>query len=204
MRTALANARNISIRRAALDALAMLGHSRTIGPIFQKYASKTGMPTCALRRSKGWGESASPRIRPIVQARTTNRMPIGESILRRRLRLVNEGKVDSPSSPAVLPGRKAGHQRTGEHCCHSLLDRACAERTWQALFPQAGASDEGAERRVVPIFAASRKRDVIPALKNLSQDIDPDVALAASNALRIMKKPAGSISITRQVSCGLD
>ena len=41
--------------------------------------------------------------------------------------------------------------------------------------------------KLCAVFGASRNEDLLPALKKLSKEEDPDVAFAASKAIRILQ-----------------
>jgi HEAT repeat protein len=186
VRSSVTNARNTKIRRAALQALAMLAIPDD-RPIFQKYV---GDRDADLRASalEGLGRIREPEDTPtIAQAYDeTNADP--EVHLAAAFALVDEGKVDvSDFSPLLYLFESLEIKARAFIATAYLTELARREDVRRALFTLLPRATKDQKIALCSIFAASRSEDVIPMLNTLAKDIDPDVALAASRALRVMQ-----------------
>jgi len=186
VRSSVMNARNTKIRRAALQALAMLAIPDD-RPIFQKYV---GDRDADLRASalEGLGRIREPEDTPtIAQAYDeTNADP--KVHLAAAFALVDEGKVDvSDFSPLLYLFESLEIKARAFIATAYLTELARREDVRRALFTLLPRATKDQKIALCSIFAASRSEDVIPMLNTLAKDIDPDVALAASRALRVMQ-----------------
>ncbi|MBV8070658.1 MAG: HEAT repeat domain-containing protein, partial [Acidobacteriaceae bacterium] len=186
VRSALKLARNVRVQRAALEALAMLGIPED-RPTFQKYAddSDVGVRVAAL---EGLGRIREPEDTPVLQKAFDEPNVDWRIHLAAAFALVDEGKLDD-SDFAPLPYLlEALNTRTRANTAAAYLTELARRddvvKVLAKLAPQASKDEKQA---LCPILASSSSPSVIPVLTELSHDIDPDVALAASNALRIVK-----------------
>ncbi len=184
VRSDLTNARNIRIRRAALDALAMLA-SPDDRPVFQKYV---GDRDADLRASalEGLGRIREPEDTPVIAAAFDEKDADSKVHLAAAFALVDEGKVDtSDFSPLSYLVENLEMKAHSVAATAYLTELARREDVRKALFPLVARATKDQKIALCSIFAASPSDDVIPALNTLAKDIDPDVAFAASRALRI-------------------
>ena len=186
VRIALGSARNVKIRRAALDCLAMLGLSED-RPTFQGYLSDRDAD---LRASalEGLGRLREPEDTPALQTAYDEKDADPKVHLAAAFALVSEGKVDtSEFSPLryLFENLDVGRERNAAQAyLIELCRRDNVRKAVVALVPEATKDQKLA---ICPILAATRAQDVIPILSSLSKDIDSDVALAASKALAVVQ-----------------
>ncbi len=184
VRSALANARNIRIRRAALEALAMLAIPGD-RPTFLQYLQDDD---ASLRASalEGLGRIREPADTPAIQAAYNEKDADWKVHLAAAFALVDEGKVDtaefSPLPYLVENLDLKGHSAVASAYLTELARRDDVRTALFSLVPQASKDQKIA---LCGIFAGTRSEDVVPVLNTLAKDIDPDVAFAASKALRI-------------------
>lgn len=184
VRSALSNARNIRIRRAALEALAMLAIPGDRA-IFLQYL---GDQDAALRASalEGLGRIREPEDFPAIQAAYNEKDADWRVHLAAAFALVDEGKVDT-SDFSPLPYLVENLDQKGRTSAASayLTELARRDDIRRALLSITEQATKDQKIALCWIFASTRSDDVIPALNALAKDIDPDVAFAASKALRI-------------------
>jgi len=191
VRTVLADPRNIRIRRAALEALAMLAIPGD-RPTFRQYL---GDQDVELRASalEGLGRIREPEDFPAIQDAYNDKGADWKVHLAAAFALVNEGKVDtSEYSPLLYLMENLDLKgRSGVASAYlSELSRRDEVRT--ALFPLVAQATKDQKIALCSIFAGTRSNDVTPTLNTLAKDIDPDVAFAASKALRISQSRTAS------------
>lgn len=186
VRTALANARNIRIRRAALEALAMLaipGDRAT----FQGYLRDEDAELRAAAL-EGLGRIREPEDFPAIQDAYNEKDADWRVHLAAAFALVNEGKVDaSEFSPLLYLIENLDVKGHSNVASAYLTELARRDEVRSALFPLVPEATKGQKVALCWVFAASRSDDVTPTLNTLARDIDPDVAFAASKALRIVQ-----------------
>lgn len=191
VRTALANARNIKIRRAALEALAMLAMPGDR----QTFLQYLGDQDTELRASalEGLGRIREPDDFPAIQAAYNEKDADWKVHLAAAFALVDEGKVDtsefSPLQYLMENLDVKGHSTVASAYLTELVRR---DDVRTALFPLVGQTTKDQKIALCSILAGSRSDDVIPTLNTLAKDIDPDVAFAASKALRIAQSRKAS------------
>jgi HEAT repeat protein len=184
VRSNLTNSRNTRIRRAALEALAMLAIPDD-RPILLNYV---GDRDADLRASalEGLGRIREPEDTPAIRQAYAERDADPKIHLAAAFALVDEGQVDisdfSPLSYLFENLALKGRAATAESYLTELARREDVRRALITLVPRATKDQKIA---LCSIFAASHSEDVLPTLNALAKDIDSDVALAASQALRI-------------------
>jgi HEAT repeat protein len=189
VRSVLRGARNIKIRRAALQCLAMLGvpEDRTV---FQRYIED---PDADLRASalEGLGRIREPEDTPALEQAYNEKNADAKLHLAAAFALVSEGKVDtSDFSPLryLVENLDVRGQRDSAQAYLTELCRRDDVR--KALFPLIAETTKDQKLALCHALSASRNDDVIPVLNALSKDIDPDVSLAASKGIqRVQARP---------------
>lgn len=186
VRTALSNARNIRVRRAALEALAMLAipGDRTI---FQQYARDQDAD---LRASalEGLGRIREPEDFPTLETAYNEKNADWKVHLAAAFAMVDQGKVDMGDfSPLPYLWETLDTKGRASVAQAYLTELARREDVRQALFTLVPNSSKDQKVAVCDILANSHAPDVIPTLNTLSKDIDSDVSLAAARALRIVQ-----------------
>ncbi len=191
VRSDLTNARNIRIRRAALEALAMLAIPGDRA-VFQQYLQDRDADLRAAAL-EGLGRIREPDDYPAIEAAYNEKDADWKVHLAAAFALVDEGKVDtsdfSPLRYLVENLDLKGHATVAAAYLMELVRR---DGVRKALFPLVAQATKDQKVALCSIFAASQSDDVIPTLNALAKDIDPDVAFAASRALRIAqsRKPS--------------
>jgi HEAT repeat protein len=186
VRSALKNARNQRIRRAALEALAMLAIPDDRAT-FQKYATNDD-PELRAAALEGLGRIREPEDYPVLEAAFNERDGDWRVHLAAAFALVDEGKVDtsefSPLPYLVENLNLKAHAYVARAYLTELARRENVRAGLAKLIPEA-TKDQKIE--LCGIFGSSQAQDAVPVLNSLSKDIDPDVAFAASRALRIVQ-----------------
>ncbi|MFL6353112.1 MAG: HEAT repeat domain-containing protein [Bryobacteraceae bacterium] len=188
VRSVLREARDMKIRRAALQCLAMLGlaEDRTV---FQRYVDDRDAD---LRASAldGLGRIREPEDTPALDQAYNEKNADTKAHLAAAFALVSEGKLDtSDFSPLryLVENLDVRAQRDSAQAYLTELCRRGDVR--EALFPLLKEATKGQKLALCQALSASRNDDVIPVLDVLSKDIDPDVSFAASKGLRTVQAP---------------
>ena len=185
VRYALQRARNNKIRRAAIQALAMLAVPADRS-LFKQYASDKD---AAIRAAalEGLGRIREPEDTPTLEA-AFNEAEIDWRIhAAAAFGLVNEGKMDtgefSPLTFLVENLNMKARQETAEAYLTELCRRA---EVRQAVVPLIKTASAQQKISFCNILAESRSEDVVPVLSNLTKDINPDVSMAAARGLKMV------------------
>lgn len=186
VRTALTNAKNIKVRRAALEALAMLGIAGD-RPIFQQYAEEKD-PELRVAALEGLGRIREPEDYPLIE-RAYNEEGLDWRIhLAAAFALVNEGKVDtSDFSPLPYLLENLSMRSRANAASAYLAELVRREDVRKALMPLISRASRDQKLALCSVLGESQSEDVIPVLTSLSRDIDPDVSLAASKTLKTLQ-----------------
>lgn len=186
VRIALTNARNAKVRRAALSALAMLAIPGDRS-IFQQYVhnSDADLKIAAL---EGLARIREPEDYPELEAAYNEQGADTRVHLAAAFALVDEGKLElTEFSPLQYLVDNLDNKRYGDIArayVSELARRDDVRASLAKVVPQATKDQKIA---LCSALADSHAEDAIPILTNLSRDIDPDVAFAASRALRILQ-----------------
>lgn len=186
VRSALADARNAKIRRAALQALAMLAMPGD-RPTFQQYATNTDVD---LRASalEGLGRIRNPEDYPILEQAYNQADADWRVHLAGAFALVSEGKVDtSDFSPLQYLIENLDVKNHANAATAYLTEAVRRADVRAALFPLVPQASRDQKIALCSILASSQSDDVIPVLTALSKDIDPAVSLAAARSLRMVQ-----------------
>jgi HEAT repeat protein len=186
VRSVFRNARNIKIRRAAFQCLAMLGRSEDRATFQQNIeSSDADLRASAL---EGLGRIREPADTPILEQAYNDKDADPKIHLAAAFAIVSEGKIDtSDFSPLryLIENLETKGQRSAAQAYVTELCRRDDVR--KALFPLLREATKDQKVALCSALSASRSDDVIPVLNTLSKDIDPDVSLAASRGLRLIK-----------------
>jgi HEAT repeat protein len=183
VRSVLRDARNFRIRRAALECLAMLGMTEDRA-VFQQYVEDrdTDLRASAL---EGLGRIREPADTPALQQAYDEKNADPKIHLAAAFALVSEGKVDtSEFSPLRYLVENLENRAQRDSAQAFLLELCRREDVRRALFPLVPQATKDQKIALCAALAASHNDDVIPVLNGLLKDIDPDVSLAASKALK--------------------
>ncbi len=186
VRSAVQRARNIKIRRAALQALALLGLPED-RPLFKQYA---GDKDAALRSAalEGLGRIREPEDTPALEAAFNQGEVDWRIHAAAAFGLVNEGKVDSGEFSPLAFLMECLDMKAREDVAEAYLTELCLRpQVRQAVFPLM--KDASAQQKIAMcrILGESQSDDVVPVLTSLTKDINTDVSLAASRSLRIVQ-----------------
>jgi HEAT repeat protein len=186
VRSALSHARNDRVRRAALEALAMLAVSADRAT-FQSYL-KDNDPELRASALEGLGRIRDPEDTPALDEAYNEKDADWRVHLAAAFALVDEGKVDA-SEFSPLPYLVENLDAKGRSGVAQpyLSELARREEVRRALFPLVAQATRDQKIALCAVFSASQNEDVIPVLKTLSRDIDPAVSLAAARGLRILE-----------------
>ena len=183
VRLALGSARNVKVNRAALHALAILGVSGDRA-LFQQYSINRDVE---LRASslEGLGRIREPEDFPVLQSAFDEGEIDWRIHLAAAFAMVDEGKVDTEEFsplPYLLENLRTRDRR--EAASAYLTELVARDDVRIALLKLVPQSDKGQKIALCPILGDAGTPDVLSVLTSLSKDIDPDVAFAASKALR--------------------
>ena len=186
VRSALQGARNLKVRRASLQTLAMLGQPEDRA-VFLKYA---GDRDAELRSSalEGLGRIREPEDTPLLQ-KALDEPDIDERIhLAAAFGLVSEGQVDagefSPLPYLVESLRTRGRSETAAVYLAELARREDVRAALDKMLPQ---FDKGQKITLCSLLGTTQDPAVLPILNKLSQDADANVAVAASKSIRAVQ-----------------
>ncbi len=186
VRAALKGGRNLKIRRAALKALAMLGIPGDRA-IFQQNA-RSGDAEMRAAALEGLGRIREPEDFRLLKAAYDEPDADWRVHLAAAFALANQGKVDtelfSPLPYLVESLNTSSRADTASAYLEELTRHEAARASMVKLVPDA---TKDQKLKLCAVFGASRSEDLLPALKKLSKEEDPDVAFAASKAIRILQ-----------------
>jgi HEAT repeat protein len=174
------------IRRAALEALAMLALPDDRA-IFQQYLKDSD---AELRASalEGLGRLREPEDYPVLEAAYNEKNADWRVHLAAAFALVDEGKVDtsefSPLPYLVENLSLKGRAYVANAYLVEVARREDVRASLAKLLPEATKDQKIA---LCSILGSSHAEDAVPILNGLAKDLDPDVAFAASRALRILE-----------------
>ena len=186
VRSALNSARSLKVRRAALEALASLGIASD-RPTFQQYAEDKDSE---LRASalEGLGRIREPEDYPLIERAYNEGDADWKIHLAAAFALVGQGKVDtnqfSPLPYLVENLAMKSRSSIASAYLAELVRRDDVRKALATLIPQASRDQKLA---LCSVLGESGSEDVVPVLNTLLRDIDPDVSMAASKALKTLQ-----------------
>lgn len=183
VRSALKSARNLKTRRAALEALAMLGLAEDRGT-FLKYANDRDVE---LRSSalEGLGRVREPADFPLLE-RAFDEGEIDWRIhLAAAFGMVNQGKVATAEFSPLPFLLESLQNKARQSAATAYLAELCARPTvTESLVKTIPTLEKDQKVALCEAFGEADTPEAIAALTTLSRDIDPAVAFAASKGLR--------------------
>lgn len=191
VRYALSNGRDVRIKRAALAALAMLSLPEDRS-VFKKYmdSSDDELRTAAL---EGLGRIREPEDYPAIEAAYNEQDADWRVHLAAAFALVDQGKVDtsefSPLPFLVENLNSKSRAYVANAYLTELARRPDVRASLAKLLPEATKDQKIA---LCAIFGSTHAEDAVPVLNGLAKDMDPDVAFAASRALRVAQSRTSS------------
>lgn len=186
VRAALSEARNLRIRRAALECLAMLGIA-TDRPTFQQYVNDRDVEL-RVAALEGLGRIREPEDYPTLEQAYNEKDADPKIHLAAAFALVSEGKLDtSDFSPLQYLVENLG-QRNQQSIAEAYLTELCRQAdVRKALFSLITEANKDQKLGLCAALSASHSEDVVPVLNTLSKDIDPDVSVAAAKGLKTIQ-----------------
>jgi HEAT repeat protein len=186
VRSALTNARSVRVRRGALEALAMLGIAGD-RPIFQQYAEDKD-PELRASALEGLGRIREPEDYPLIERAYNEGDADWRVHLAAAFALVDQGKVDtSDYSPLSYLFENLAMKLRSTVASAYLAELVRRDDVRKALTPLISQGTRDQKLVLCSVLGESQSEDVIPVLTTLSRDIDPDVSLAASKALKTLQ-----------------
>jgi HEAT repeat protein len=186
VRSVLRAPRNIKVRRAALEALAMLGMAEDRST-FSQYSNDRD---AELRASalEGLGRIRQPEDFPILEGAFDEGEIDWRIHLAAAFGMVNEGNVDTSEFSAlrylVENLQAKGRSEVASAYLKELANRKNVIEALAKMLPEL---EKAQKVSLCPVFAIAESSGGDTPLKVLARDIDPDVAVAASKALRTMQ-----------------
>src|SRR3982751_6079387 len=186
VRIALSDARNLKVRRAALQSLAMLGLSGD-RETFQRY-EKDGDPELRASALEGLGRIREPEDYPVVE-RAYNEQNVDPRVhLAAAFALAEQGKVDtSEYSPLPYLFDNLALKNRSDTARAYLAELVRRPEVRTALIPMIPQGSKDQKLALCSVLTDAQSEDVVPVLSNLTGDKDPDVAVAAAKAMKIVK-----------------
>ncbi len=186
LRQVLDRSRSIKVRRAALQALAVLALAND-RPVFIQYANDKDSQ---LRASalEGLARLREPEDVPLLD-RAFNEQGVDEHVrLAAAFGLVSEGKVETSEFSALRYlvnglNLKAQSSTSAAYLTELLLQPAVR----QAVLPLVAGGTRDEKILLGQALAQSGGADVIPTLEALTKDPDSDVSTSATKSLRILR-----------------
>lgn len=186
VRIALRDTGSEEIRRAALQALAVLALAED-RPVFLRYAraSDTALRVAAL---EGLGRIREPKDEAILEYGYNEKNAGARVHLAAAFALVDEGNVShsefAPLTYLIENLDQAGRADTARAYLIELCRRQNVRKGVYAALPQANKNQKVA---LCSVFADAHAKDAIPVLTGLTHNLDPDISFAASKALHILE-----------------
>jgi HEAT repeat protein len=186
VRAAVHSARNIRTRRAAMKALAVLATAED-RPVFLQYVNDRDaeLRSAAL---EGIGRIREPEDFPTLQKSFDEGEIDWRIHLAAAFGMVNEGKVDSTEfSPLSFLVEALGTRGRSDAAASYLGELVARDGVPSALIKLIPEMNKDQKIALCPVLAQANSPDALAALHGLAKDIDPDIAFAASKALKTTK-----------------
>jgi HEAT repeat protein len=182
----LVNGKNAKIRRAALEALAMLGLPGD-RETFQRYSDNKD-PDLRAAALEGLGRIREPADGPALQAAYDENNAGWQVHAAAAFALVSEGKVDMGEfNPLPYLIECLNSKNRASTANAYLVELAKHQEVRDALVKALPNGSKDQKIGLCSVLALSESDDAVAGLSSLSKDIDPDVAFAASRAVRILQ-----------------
>ncbi len=185
VRDALTNARNKNIRRAALNALAMLAIPGDRSTFLQYTGDKDEQIRAAA--VEGLGRIREPEDTPLLQSAFNEQTGDWRVHLAAAYGLVSEGDVSTSDTGALrylIQNLDLGGSK-GSAAAAYLTELCRRGDVLDSVGKMINDSTSDQKIDLCNILAASHNPQAVPILQNLTKDSDSQVALAAVRALRV-------------------
>ena len=183
VRSALRHARNPKVRRTALQTLALLGQPEDRSTFLSDAESRdVQIRSSAL---EGLGRIREPADMPVLQKAFDEGEIDWRIHLAAAFGMVNEGKVDTGEfDPLPFLLESLGIRGRTDTAAAYLTELGHRENVRAALIKMIPTLDKSQKIALCPVFGKVGTPDLVETLHTLAKDIDPDVAVAASQALK--------------------
>jgi len=176
----------MKVRRAALEALAMLGIAgdRTT---FENYAgdSDVELRTSAL---EGLGRIREPEDYPVLEKAYNEQNTDPRIHLAAAFALAEQGKLDTGEySPLPYLFDNLGLKSHSDTAAAYLAELVRRPEVRSALIPMIPHGSKDQKLALCSVLAEAGTDDVLPVLEKLTGDRDADVAVAAAKATKTIK-----------------
>ncbi|HEX4168610.1 MAG TPA: HEAT repeat domain-containing protein [Bryobacteraceae bacterium] len=191
VRSALSHARNLKVRRSALQTLAMLGQPEDRSTFLNDAESRdVQIRSSAL---EGLGRIREPADMPVLQKAFDEGEIDWRIHLAAAFGMVNEGKIDTGEfDPLPFLLECLGTRGRADTAAAYLTELGNRENVRAALIKMVPTLDKSQKIALCPVFGKIGTPDVVETLHTLAKDIDPDVAVAASQALKTQQSRSQS------------
>lgn len=185
VRDALEHARTVKVRRAALEALAMIADPADHALFLQNLPDKDDLVRAAA--AEGLGRLKNPADRA-----TLDQMFNAEHGMNPRLSaafaLVSLGELKTDRYGPLQYLLNSVNQRTWRGVASAfLIELARDQAIRQTIYTILGMATKDEKIQLSIVLARSGERDSLPSLEALSRDPDPDVAAEGIRSLRILR-----------------
>jgi HEAT repeat protein len=186
VRAALSTAWSMKVRRAALEALAMLGISgdRTT---FRNFVEDRD-PELRASALEGLGRIREPEDYPILERAYNEKNTDPRIHLAAAFALVEQGKVDTGEySPLTYLFDNLALKSRSDAAAAYLAELVRRPEVRTALIPMIPQGSKDQKLALCSVLTDAGTEDVLPVLEKLVHDPDPDVAVAAAKATKTIK-----------------
>jgi HEAT repeat protein len=185
VRNALEHARSVKVRRAALEALAMIADPADHAIFLQNLADKDDLVRAAA--AEGLGRLKNPLDRAML-----NQVFNAEHGMNPRLSaafaLVSLGELKTDRYGPLQYLLNTVNQRSWRGVASAfLIELAREQPIRQAIYTLLGTATKDEKIQLSIVLARSGDKDSIPSLEALSVDPDPDVAAEGIRSLRTLR-----------------
>jgi len=185
VRDALNHARTVKVRRAALEALAMIADPADRTIFLNNLKDKDDGVRAAA--AEGIGRVRNPADRPAIEQAFN-----GEHGMSPRLSaafaLVELGQLDTARFGPLRYLVNALNQRSWRGVAIAfVIELARDAQIRQSIYIMLAESTKDEKQEIAMVLARSGDRDSVPVLEGLSRDPDPDVAAEGIRSLRTLK-----------------
>jgi HEAT repeat protein len=185
VRDALAHARSVKVRRAALGALAMLADPADHSLFVQNLADKDDLVRAAAL--EGLGRLKNPADRAAVTPLFSNERGMNPR-LSAAFALVSLGELNMDRYGPLQYLINGLNQRAWRGVASAfLMELARQPAIRQSIYALLGAATKDEKIQVSIILARSGEQDSVGPLETLSKDPDPDVAAEGIRSLRTLR-----------------
>jgi HEAT repeat protein len=185
VRSALAHARNIKVRRAALEALAMLADAPDHAEFLRDLNDKDESLRTAA--AEGLGRLKMPADRGVLDKAFLDEKKMGAR-LADAFALVSLGNLDTGEfSPLRYLVNTLSLRSYRSFSNAYLTELTRDQRVRQAIYPMLAQATKDEKMQMSIILARSGDRDSIPYLDTISKDPDSDVAQEGIRGLRTLR-----------------